>query len=63
MEKKIWEVNIKPSQFIPRKEKEVLITPKVSISIKLTLENIFLEADVTHVMKYDTLLKIVQKSK
>ena len=51
LKKKRWEVTIKPSQFIPRKSKEVLITPEVSISIKLNLEKICLETDVIHVMK------------
>ena len=36
-------MKIKLSQFTPRKSKEVLITPEVSISIKITLENICLE--------------------
>ena len=37
--------------YIPRKPKEVLITPEVSVFIKLTLENISLEEDVILVMK------------
>ena len=51
LKKKRWEVKIKLSQFTPRKTKEVLITPEVSISIKITLEKICLESDVIHVMK------------
>ena len=34
-----------------KKPKEVLITPEVSIFLKLTLENIYLEVDVILVMK------------
>ena len=45
-EKRRWEVKIKLSRYIPRKPKEVLITPEVRIFLKLTLENISLEADV-----------------
>ena len=56
-------MNIKLSQYTPRKPKEVLITPEVSIFLKLTLEKTCLEVDVIHVMKYDTLQKIVLKDK
>ena len=43
LEKRRWEVKIKPSQFTPRKAKENLITPKVrTFTIKITLERTYL---------------------
>ena len=54
-------MKIKLSQYTPRKE--VLITPKVSTSTKITLENIFLESDVIHVIRKDTMLENVLETK
>ena len=49
-------MNIKLSQFTPRKEEENLITPKVrTFTINITLERTYLDWDVIHVMKEDTL--------
>ena len=56
-------MNIRLSQFTPRKPEEVLITPKVSNSIEVTLENIFLESDVIHVTRKDTMLENVLETK
>ena len=57
-------MNIKLSQSTPRKAEEVLITPKVSTSTKkITLEEIYLNLDVIHVMKNDTLQETVLKAK
>ena len=57
-------MKIKLSQYTSRKEKETLITPKVSTSTsKITLEEIYLNLDVIHVMKNDTLQETVLKAK
>ena len=56
-------MNIKLSRYTPRKPEEVLITPEVSTFTKITLENIFLESDVIHVMRKDTMLKNVLETK
>ena len=53
-------MKINLSQFNPRKAEEALITPKIRNSTrKITLEKIYLNSDVIHVMKEDTLPKIV----
>ena len=44
LEKKRWKVNIKLSQFTPRKEEEGLITPKVRILIiEIIVEGTYLK--------------------
>ena len=58
-----WEVNRNISWYTPRKPEEVLITPEVSPSIKITLENICLESDVIHVTRKDTMLENVLETK
>ena len=57
-------MNIKLLQYTPRKAEETLITPNVSTSIrKIILEEIYLNSDVIHEMKEDTLPKIVLETK
>ena len=51
---------ITPSQLTPRRKEENLITPKVRA---LTIKGIYLDLDVIHVMKGDTLLKIVLRAR
>ena len=53
-------MKIKPSQFTPRRKEENFITPKVRA---LTIKGIYLDLDVIHVMKRDTLLKIVLRER
>ena len=57
-------MKIKLLRYTPRKVKETLITLKVGIStINITLEEIYLNSYVIHVMKEDTLPKIVLETK
>ena len=60
-------MNIKISQYTPRKAKETFITPKLSTSTrKITLGDlteIYLNLDAIHVMKEDTLPEIVLETK
>ena len=64
LEKKRWEVKIKLSHYTPRKAEEALIIPEVSTSTrKITLEEIYLNLDVIHVMKKDTLQETILKAK
>ena len=56
-------MKIKLSQYTPSQQKEDLITPKVSALTKITLENIFLESYVIHVMKQDTLQEIILRNR
>ena len=44
LDKRRWEVKIKPSQFTLRKEEETLITPKVrTFTINITIERTYLD--------------------
>ena len=56
---KIWEANIKISQYTPRKEEGTIIIPKVRIlTRKITLKDIveiYLKSDSIHVTREDTL--------
>ena len=47
-------MKIKLSQYTPRKIEGTIIIPKVSIHIKITLEEIYLVSDATRVMRNDT---------
>ena len=47
-------MKIKLSQYTPRKIEGTITIPKVSIHIKITLEEIYLVSDATRVMRNDT---------
>ena len=57
------EVLVVHSRYTLRKPEEVLITPEASPFIKITLENSFLESDVIHVTRKDTMLENVLETK
>ena len=60
-------MKIKLSQYTPRKEEGTIIITKVSIlTTKITLEDkakIYLKSDAIHVMREDTLLEIVLRTR
>ena len=56
-------MKIKLSQYTPRKTEGTIIIPKVSIHTKITLEDIYLVSDATHVMRKDTSPKTVPETK
>ena len=56
-------MKIKISQYTPRKTEGTIIIPKVSIHTRITLEEIYLVSDATHVMRKDTSLDTIPETK
>ena len=61
LEKKRWEMNINLSQYNPRREKQTII--KVSTFIIEYLTRIYLNLDALHVIKEDTMIETVLRTK